>query len=1027
MSPHTSPSSAEATIMQEHHVNFENGDNHEEGVKDDARDASEREVARPETQLRNMLSEEQMASWRNTQAMAYQILLETLQSAGQTDGGSIPGVDPSAFNAISSQYLQNILASLNPTPPGIIQKPLETKDIRDTRVLATIGDNVSRALVTFLNEVILWELLGEGWQPRYMLNFYIYAVISYAGSNFYRAIGCIVLFPAIISLGGWNLIYFLLALLQPTSITFPDDPATLIPLASLVKEYTLDIELEHWLKYLTASPFIWATVFLRSFYELVRWVFPSTWLRVPILLALGAGLWYHRMYHCQSTIMQTVAHWPRPIIRETRRFMVFVLDLEATLRMCCVCLICQFKTWSLESFQYTPLETSSVEFRLLRLDALSDAPQDRYLVRCWLTSVPMGEHYSKNTYEAVSYRWGTERRNYPIVMNGKRFLVSRTVFEILRGLQYTDRGRYIWIDAICINQDPDHASSVSTPPTRGDLAEKANQVSLMGDIYHGATRVIAWVGGTANGSGALTYIKKTAARDPQAMNNFDYPRTIRELWPWTILTTWFRVIELFKRPYFRRMWMLQEVALGKTVVVKHGGEEADWDDVSPLVEFMMGSDGEPFLHEPGFWRTWYNYPSTIFGVKGAYIMNLIRQQVNRWSAEGATWPESVLKEWNEDRVRRLPLETLLGMTTDLSATNIKDKVYAVLGLTQQETRQCIKVEYDDTVLSPEELLREIARHILVSPHETVERFYLTGWGYDLFHDDLVSVGSIWSPIEVRLRSRFKRQDPVIMNLPSWVPRWTLNRFQFPALEAIGYSAGLHGQKLFEDVSGRPSCIRASLSSVDEIELLGKDFLSANDMLSHPPDFFRHIRDFVLEAKSFATKVYNDALATKEPVSEESLVEAMYRTIFCDYATGTLPPMDTSVLVQHITTCEALLDAKGFPRQADTKAYEKLGFELGRAIGGKRFCVTKGGRFGIVPPRTRVGDSIAIIWGTATPFVMRSGTRHQWLLSVEPDKQTPVTGSLEGDEHIIMGSCYVHGVMLGELRPTEHAPEMVVLR
>lgn len=42
------------------------------------------------------------------------------------------------------------------------------------------------------------------------------------------------------------------------------------------------------------------------------------------------------------------------------------------------------------------------------------------------------------------------------------------------------KSRYLWIDAICINQD--------------DIAEKNSQVAMMAEIYKKATRVNIWLG-----------------------------------------------------------------------------------------------------------------------------------------------------------------------------------------------------------------------------------------------------------------------------------------------------------------------------------------------------------------------------------------------------------------------------------------------------------------------------------------------------------------------------------------------------
>jgi hypothetical protein len=63
------------------------------------------------------------------------------------------------------------------------------------------------------------------------------------------------------------------------------------------------------------------------------------------------------------------------------------------------------------------------------------------------------------------------------------FLCGRIFFALLRVLRVSDgsdRGRVLWIDALCINQDDD--------------AERVHQVGIMGSIYRQARQVLVWLG-----------------------------------------------------------------------------------------------------------------------------------------------------------------------------------------------------------------------------------------------------------------------------------------------------------------------------------------------------------------------------------------------------------------------------------------------------------------------------------------------------------------------------------------------------
>jgi hypothetical protein len=151
---------------------------------------------------------------------------------------------------------------------------------------------------------------------------------------------------------------------------------------------------------------------------------------------------------------------------------------------------------------YETLPSGSV--RLLRL--LPD--HDRIVVG--LVSYLLSDNVPAS--EALSYAWGTEASTEHIYCitdpadqrksTETPFAVSPHLYEGLRCLRATaigGRPHWIWIDAICINQQ--------------DAKEKAIQVPMMSDIYSKAQRVVVWLGkADANSEDVMRKIPELAAK-----------------------------------------------------------------------------------------------------------------------------------------------------------------------------------------------------------------------------------------------------------------------------------------------------------------------------------------------------------------------------------------------------------------------------------------------------------------------------------------------------------------------------------
>jgi hypothetical protein len=124
---------------------------------------------------------------------------------------------------------------------------------------------------------------------------------------------------------------------------------------------------------------------------------------------------------------------------------------------------------------YTPLPTDQLYIRLCRL---SQGSEDDQPLVVELKSFKWAE--VEGPYDALSYICGSPDDDIHPVSVGSTFLgVLETLWRLL--LHYTktsipDKSRYIWMDAICINQ--------------ANLKEKSIQVAAMGSIFRGARRVL---------------------------------------------------------------------------------------------------------------------------------------------------------------------------------------------------------------------------------------------------------------------------------------------------------------------------------------------------------------------------------------------------------------------------------------------------------------------------------------------------------------------------------------------------------
>jgi hypothetical protein len=142
-----------------------------------------------------------------------------------------------------------------------------------------------------------------------------------------------------------------------------------------------------------------------------------------------------------------------------------------------------------------------------------------------------------------------------VTVNGSQVAVRYNCYYALWQTRLRFPESRVWIDAVCINQL--------------DLEEKTAQVTMMHEIYSKAAQVLACIGPSDEHSGVVMQ----AADDPDA-----HVQELSELWlkrP-IDMNLWHPPLDeasaakfldhyngFCMRPYFTRVWVLQELAGGR--------------------------------------------------------------------------------------------------------------------------------------------------------------------------------------------------------------------------------------------------------------------------------------------------------------------------------------------------------------------------------------------------------------------------------------------------------------------------------
>ncbi|KAF5580393.1 heterokaryon incompatibility (het-6OR allele) [Fusarium pseudoanthophilum] len=652
-----------------------------------------------------------------------------------------------------------------------------------------------------------------------------------------------------------------------------------------------------------------------------------------------------------------------------------------------------------KQYTYMPLSNSSEsnEIRLIKLHPGSgDDPLRAEILHASLDSDIVGK------YEAVSYAWEDGHTTNKLETERGTFLITPSLFHALHRFRLKEEPRMLWADAVCINQS--------------DNAEKASQVALMDEIYASAACTLVYLGLEADGSEVVGELLTRFARASSSLYRL-YGRHGMEMLghirsmssPVRVMfeeyglpgledPIWRALAKVWARPWFRRVWVIQEFVLSPDVRMFCGGWEVSWSVfyVATIDAYMTSS----FSVVPDIPNAFDNAAKQM-GTEAMHMMCEYRRSALLESLPASdadsmrmltmNLDTMVFKEQEEFNLTRkmnpklrlrveVPLLDLLALCDRSKATRARDHLFAVSGLSSATDHDHFRADYSCKF---DEVVRRFGK-----------AFVRKGQCMDLLYQARLNIQS----------SRF----------PSWIPDWT-TKFVFMGDEIDYSSLGLHSDGLYA-AAGDTQCVSwVSDDAKDDCLVVRGRFVDklswvGGDHVKHGPihGLIRRLQqsyDIIAELKETSGSY----------VTGEPLRDVWWRLLVANKTKGFSPvSSDFGIGLRskwHIipALCNILLSSP--PEEAKEQLVAIIGLPCYQAIYScytvYQIAKTEKGMIGLVPLLAEAGDEIYVLNGGAVPFVLRKGRR-----------------LLNGRR--LVGECYIHGIMNGEAMQDQYEERDVKL-
>ncbi|KAF4334658.1 heterokaryon incompatibility 6 OR allele [Fusarium beomiforme] len=637
----------------------------------------------------------------------------------------------------------------------------------------------------------------------------------------------------------------------------------------------------------------------------------------------------------------------------------------------------------LQAFDYdsVKLQTASTEIRLLDLCPSQGLDGSRLIGRLYSTSIK-----NPSAYTALSYVWGTGSKSRSIWVrnvsnDGEASIpITESLETALRHFRKPDEVITLWIDQICINQ--------------ADNREKGQQVVMMRSIYSAAKQVFVWLGPAQDGSDRVMEACQDIgqkARDfglegqrydlvPALARNKDptnktavcfqtlLARTVEVFAP---LLKEMALKKWFERPYFSRVWIVQEFCLCPKTTFVCGSKAIPVEFVKFAVT-MLQSDirivpqGDfELLQPPGM------PPERLVEVSAEPTAHLFICRSMHQDDDG---------DELYGLMRRLFVEL------DTHATEHRDRIFALLGLAVDAEKLGIEPGYEG---STERILTKTAR-ILIEKGGRV---------------DLLCY------------SQFPKL-PELSSLPTWVPDWRskLSSSFYTINERIGkplFAASCQDSafQVVEHPKNDPNILGLKGHIVDVIEVVaeGNVWATMSRSLERCLEYLSRIDELWQTSMKKTDFIHGEETQLRK---EEARWHVPIVDIYWTWEEGQQRATpDVAAFHEHFLRGLKLFDemtrlvsegediSEMYPKwEAEHTPYQTKHTyrESMTKMQGKRPFLTNMGYLGMGPLEGKPGDEVVIFCGGRIPFVLR-----------------PMLQASESCFYEYIGEAYCDGIMDGE--------------
>ncbi|RYP49509.1 hypothetical protein DL768_004812 [Monosporascus sp. mg162] len=611
-------------------------------------------------------------------------------------------------------------------------------------------------------------------------------------------------------------------------------------------------------------------------------------------------------------------------------------------------------------YQYSALSREHPHIRLVTLKPGSWFDE----INCTVHVVPFD---GQQVFEALSYVWGNPHVRKRICLNDHDFEVTENLWLAMRRLRNPSTPRVLWIDAICINQKDD--------------SEKSQQVGMMGDIYKSCKNCIIWLGESSENAEAGVQ-SATAAQACELLGLLATDKHLPELPCFSAVEgermniseqyeAHFEALkQLLDLPWWRRIWVIQELVLPRSVKFLYASEELPYQILRGVVDVLK-------THAATCCKL---HRMTLRALAFDPLLT-IQEQVDPMVSTRETWA----------KYEPITLFQLRRQFYAFQATEKRDLFYGLLGLV---TEWC-----SNTPLQP-----NYSASLRTAVTEAVFKCTSEQGGVEFLQGERL------------FRASDQQNTP---DLPSWVPdacfcsvppQWVMVEQRRLRIYSYFTASGSRGQEASELAIGKNETLFAQTLAVDKIARVGS-VCNALENWAAAPDVFRQW----MEMLQLGLMDWPE-----QPPQEGSLMDVFWRTMINNSIEA-----DTASLSYRKPTAEDYSQLRSLwffllKTLPMTLQFLQISFSLEShdallsmapktvyhilvCLWQRRLFVTEGGVIGLAPRDASVGDEVHVVLGAPAPFILRR--------MGEPAKVGNGTDSLPS--YTVIGNGYLHNVMNGE--------------